>query len=105
MLEVNKDNFEAEILQAEGYVLVDYFGDGCVPCQALMPHVHALAEKYDGKMKFTSLNTTKARRLAIGQKILGLPVVAIYKDGAKVEELIKDDATPDAVEAMIQKYI
>lgn len=105
MLEVNKDNFEAEILQAEGYVLVDYFGDGCVPCQALMPHVHALAEKYDGKMKFTSLNTTKARRLAIGQKILGLPVVAIYKDGAKVEELIKDDATPEAVEAMIQKYI
>lgn len=105
MLEVNKDNFEAEILQAEGYVLVDYFGDGCVPCQALMPHVHALAEKYEGKMKFTSLNTTKARRLAIGQKILGLPVVAIYKDGAKVEELIKDDATPDAVEAMIKKYI
>jgi thioredoxin 1 len=105
MLEVNKDNFEAEILQAEGYVLVDFFGDGCVPCEALMPHVHALAEKYDGKMKFTSLNTTKARRLAIGQKILGLPVVAVYKDGAKVEELIKDDATPDTVEAMIKKYI
>ncbi len=105
MLEVNKDNFEAEVLQAEGYVLVDYFGDGCVPCAALMPHVHALAEKYEGKMKFTSLNTTKARRLAIGQKILGLPVIAVYKDGAKVEELIKDDATPEAVEAMIQKYI
>lgn len=105
MLEVNKDNFEAEVLQAEGYVLVDYFGDGCVPCAALMPHVHALAEKYEGKLKFTSLNTTKARRLAIGQKILGLPVIAVYKDGAKVEELIKDDATPDAVEAMIQKYI
>ncbi len=105
MLELNKDTFEAEVLQAEGYVLVDFFGDGCVPCQALMPHVHGFAEKYDGKMKFTSLNTTKARRLAIGQKILGLPVVAIYKDGAKVEELIKEDATPEAVEAMIQKYI
>ena len=105
MLELNKDTFEAEVLQAEGYVLVDFFGDGCVPCAALMPHVHAFAEKYEGKMKFTSLNTTKARRLAIGQKILGLPVVAIYKDGAKVEELIKEDATPEAVEAMIQKYI
>lgn len=105
MLEVNKDTFEAEVLQAEGYVLVDFFGDGCVPCAALMPHVHALAEKYEGKMKFTSLNTTKARRLAIGQKILGLPVVAIYKDGAKVEELIKEAATAESVEAMIQKYI
>ena len=46
----------------------------------------------------------KARRLAIGQKILGLPVIAIYKDGEKVEELVKDDATPEAVEEMIKKY-
>ena len=72
MLEVDKKTFEPEVLQAEGYVLVDFFGDGCVPCQALMPHVHAYADKYGDKIKFTSLNTTKARRLAIGQKILGL---------------------------------
>lgn len=46
MLEVTKDTFEPEVLQAEGYVFVDFFGDGCVPCAALMPHVHALADKY-----------------------------------------------------------
>ena len=40
MLEVTKENFESEVLQAEGYVFVDFFGDGCVPCAALMPHVH-----------------------------------------------------------------
>jgi thioredoxin 1 len=51
------------------------------------------------------LNTTKARRVAIGQKVLGLPVIAIYKDGEKLEELVKDDATPENIEAMIQKYI
>lgn len=104
MLEVDKTTFGPEVLEAEGYVLVDFFGDGCVPCQALMPHIHAYAEKYGDKIKFTSLNTTKARRLAIGQKILGLPVIAIYKDGEKVEELVKDDATPEAVEEMIKKY-
>ena len=47
---------------------------------------------YGDKIKFTSLNTTKARRLAIGQKILGLPVIAIYKGGEKVAECVKDDA-------------
>ena len=52
-----------------------------------------------------STNTTKARRLAIGQKILGLPVMAIYKDGEKVEEVVKDDATQESIEAMIKKYI
>ena len=105
MLELTKDNFKEEVLEAEGYILVDYFGDGCVPCQALMPTVHGFADKYGDKMKFTSLNTTKARRLAIAQKVLGLPVMAIYKDGEKVEEVIKDDATPENIEAMIQKYI
>lgn len=106
MLELTKDNFEAEVLQAEGYVFVDFFGDGCVPCAALMPHVHELAEKYaDSKLKFCSLNTTKARRLAIKQGIMGLPVMAVYKDGAKAEELIKEDCTRESITAMVEKYV
>ena len=102
MLELTKETFEAEVLQAEGKVLVDFYGTGCVPCEALMPHVHALEEVYGEKLKFTALNTTKARRLAISQKVLGLPVVAIYINGAKVAEVAKEDATPERVEAMIQ---
>ncbi|MDD3192904.1 MAG: thioredoxin domain-containing protein [Oscillospiraceae bacterium] len=105
MIELTKDTFEEEVLKADGYVFVDFYGDGCVPCAALMPFVHACAEKYGDKLKFTALNTTKARRLAIGQKILGLPVMAVYKDGQKVEEVVKEEATEQSIEAMIQKYI
>ena len=106
MLEVDKTTFENEVLKAEGYVFVDFFGDSCEPCKALMPFVHALAEANEGKgMKFCQLNTAKARRLAIGQKILGLPVMAIYKDGAKVEELVKDAATEENIRAMVEKYV
>ncbi len=106
MLEVDKNTFEAEVLQAEGYVLCDFFGDGCVPCAALMPHIHEFAEKYESEgFKFVSLNTTKARRLAIGQKVLGLPTITVYKGGEKVDELVKEDATAEAVEEMIKKYL
>lgn len=105
MIIVDKKTFEPEVLQAEGYVLVDFYGEGCEPCKALLPHVEVIAEKYEGKMKFAKLNTTKARRIAIGQKVLGLPVIAIYKDGEKIEELIKDDATPKNIEKMVEKYI
>lgn len=105
MLTADKETFEAEVLQAEGYVLVDFFGDGCEPCKALMPHVEALSEKYGDKIKFVKLNTTQARRLAISQKVMGLPVIAIYKGGEKIEELVKDDATEANIEAMIKKYI
>jgi len=103
MLEVDKETFEAEVLQAQGKIVVDFYGDGCVPCAALAPHVHEFAENYT-TLKFCALNTTKARRLAISQKVLGLPVVAIYENGAMIDSLVKDDATPENVEAMIRKY-
>ena len=104
MVELNKENFEEEVLKAEGTVFVDFYGDGCVPCQALMPFVHSCADKYGDKIKFCALNTTKARRLAIGQRILGLPVMAIYQNGEKIEEVVKEGATEQSIEAMILKY-
>ena len=105
MVELTKENFEDEVLNADGKVFVDFYGDGCVPCEALAPFVHGMADKYGGRLKFASLNTTKARRLAISQKVLGLPVMAIYHNGEKTEELIKDDATEINIEAMIMRNI
>ena len=105
MLELDKLTFEEEVLKAPGKILVDFYGDGCVPCQALMPHIHGFAEQYGDKLKFCALNTTKARRLAIAQRVLGLPVIAIYEGGEKIEELVKEDATPENVENIIKKYL
>lgn len=106
MIELNKDNFEAEVLQAEGPVLVDFWGDKCEPCKALMPEVHALAEKYGDRIKMCKLNTSENRRLAIGQKVLGLPTFIVYKNGEKVKEISgAENCTPAAVEALIKEYI
>ena len=105
MLEVDKNTFEAEVLQAPGKVLVDFYGDGCVPCAALMPYVHGYAETYGDKLKFCALNTTKARRLAIKQGIMGLPVLAIYEGGKQIDSRVKDDATVESIEEMIKAHI
>lgn len=105
MVDLDKENFESEVLQAQGLVLVDFYSDGCVPCQALTPHIHGYEETYGTKMKFASLNITKARRLAIAQKVMGLPVIAVYSGGEKIDELVKDDATPENIETMIKKHV
>ena len=104
MIDLTKENFEEEVLKARGYVLVDFYGDGCVPCAALMPHIHKFEEVYGTTVKFCSLNTTKARRLAISQKVLGLPVMAIYENGQMIDSVVKDDATAESIEAMILKH-
>ena len=106
MLELTKENFEEEVLKAEGKVFVDYYGDGCVPCAALMPHVHQYAEDFhDSGIKFCAMNTTKARRLAIAQQILGLPVMAIYENGQKIDVLVKEECTPETILEMIKRHI
>jgi thioredoxin 1 len=105
MLKLDKNTFEDEVLNEDGYVLVDYFSDGCEPCKALMPHIEDLAEEYGEDVKFCKLNTTKARRLAISQRVMGLPAILLYKDGEKVDEVTKDDATRENVKEMIEKVL
>jgi len=105
MIELDKDTFQAEVKEAPGLVLVDYWSESCEPCKALMPEVAALSEKYGKQVKFTKLDATKARRLSISEQVLGLPTITLYKDGKKAAELTKDDATAINIEAMIQKAI
>lgn len=95
MIELTKENFEEEVLKAKGLVVVDFWNDKCEPCKALMPRVHELAEKNEGKAKFCSLDTTGNKRLAISQKVLGLPTIAFYRDGEKIGELVKEITIED----------
>lgn len=101
MIILDKDNFEQEVLNAEGLVLVDYWNEGCEPCKALMPDIEALSQTFGDKVKFCKLNTSSARRLAISQKVLGLPTIILYKDGVKVDEATKEAATKSGVQAML----
>lgn len=103
MIEVNKTNFEDEVLKAEGLVLVDFWSPSCEPCKALMPSVHELADKHADAAKFCSLDTAGNRRLAISQKVLGLPTIVFYKDGNKVAELSGGDLAIDDVEAKLNE--
>lgn len=102
MIELTKDNFESEVLQAQGFVVVDYWGDSCEPCKALFPDVEALAEQYAEKAKFAKLNTTKARRLAISQKVMGLPNISLYKDGEKVAEVSGKEVNKQMIADMLE---
>lgn len=104
MLSVDKNTFEDEVLKENGLILVDFWSDGCEPCKALMPHVEDLENMFS-QVKFCKLNTTKARRLAISQRVLGLPTIVLYKDGEKLSELTKDDATKDNIEKMIKQFL
>lgn len=105
MIALDKDNFETEVLKAEGPVLVDYWSESCVPCKALLPDIEEFSRTYKDKLKFCKLDVTSARRLAISQKVLGLPTITIYKNGEKLSEVSKDEANKESIQAMIKAAI
>jgi len=90
MVELTKENFDAEVLEAEGLVFVDFWSEKCEPCMALMPEVYEFAEKNAGRAKFCKLDTAGNRRLAIAQKVMGVPTLAFYQNGEKVAMLDKE---------------
>ena len=103
MLEVNKETFAAEVLEAEGLVFVDFWSPACGPCMALLPDVEAFAEKNEGKAKFCKLDSGSNKRLAISQKVMGLPTLAIYKGGEKVAVWSKEDIDLAAIQAKLDE--
>ena len=85
-----------------GLIMVDFWSEKCEPCKALMPSVHELAKKYQEKAKFCSLNTNGNKRLAMSQKVLGLPTILFYQDGEIVAELCKEFSIEDVEDKLLE---
>jgi len=105
MIEVNKDNFEDEVLNSDSPVVVDLWGPKCGPCMALMPQVEELARKYEGKVKFCKLNVAENRRLVISLKVMGVPTFLFYKNGEIVDRVTGGDATIDKIREKTEKLL
>ncbi len=105
MIELTKDNFDAEVTESKGVVFVDFWSPKCEPCLGLLPEVEAFAEKNAGKAKFCKLDTASNKRLAIAQKVMGIPAFAFYKDGEKVFLFDKDNIEMGAVQAKLDELL
>lgn len=105
MIEVNKDNFESEVLQSELPVVVDLWGPKCGPCLALMPQVEELASQYEGKVKFCELNVAENRRLAISLKVMGVPTFLFYQGGELKDRITGNEVTIEAIKERVEKIL
>ena len=77
---LNADNFDQEVRQASGTILVDFYADWCGPCKMQSPIVDALAEEMEG-VKFCKLNIDDDPHLAMEFGVMSIPTIMILKDG------------------------
>ena len=83
---LNKENFEKEVLKSDKTVLVDFWATWCGPCQMIAPVVEDIAK--DGKVKVGKVNVDDEQELAINYGVMSNPTLIFFKNGNPVKEVV-----------------
>ena len=84
VIHVGEADFEAQVLQSELPVLVDFWAEWCGPCRMIGPIVDELADSHAGKVKVVKVNVDQNQRIAANYQVRGIPMLLMFKNG-KVE--------------------
>ena len=79
---VTDDSFEAEVLQSEQPVLVDYWAEWCNPCKMIAPILDDIAQNYAGRLKVAKLNIDDNQTTPATYGVRGIPTLMLFKNGA-----------------------
>ena len=97
LVNVTDSNFEAEVLQSENPVLVDYWAEWCGPCKMIAPILEEISGEYDGKLTIAKLNIDENPETPPKYGIRGIPTLMLFKNGnveaTKVGALSKSQLT------------
>ena len=81
--ELNKDNFEKEVMDANVPVLIDFWASWCGPCRMMSPLIGQIAEEMGDKLKVCKVNVDENHELAEKYEIMTIPAFIVIKNGAE----------------------
>jgi thioredoxin 1 len=84
--EVTDDSFQAEVMESETPILVDFWAPWCGPCRAIAPLLEEIAEGRDD-VRFVKLNVDENQVTAAQYGILSIPTLILFNNGAEAKRL------------------
>jgi len=85
---VNESNFDEIVLKSDVPVLVDLWAEWCGPCKLIHPIMDEMAEEFDGKAKFTSLDVEENPLITAKYRVRNIPTVLFIKNGEVVDKIV-----------------
>lgn len=102
---VNSDNFNAEVLQNDKPVLVDFYAEWCGPCKMLAPIIDDLSnEAIKEKVNFAKLNIDASEDIAALYGVMSVPTLVLFKNGKEQMRMVgvrPKDAIASAIEDVL----
>jgi thioredoxin 1 len=86
--EVNDSNFQAEVIESETPVLVDFWAPWCGPCRMVAPVLEEIAQEKGDALKIVKLNTDENQQTAIAYEVLSIPTLILFKNGQIAKKVI-----------------
>ena len=104
MVQVTDDNFDAEIVNSDLPVMVDFWAEWCGPCRMVAPVIEELANEYEGKIKVAKMDVDKNRQTPAKFGIRNIPTLILFK-GGEVAHTIIGAQSKSSIEAELKKLL
>jgi thioredoxin 1 len=86
--EITNSTFEEKVVKSDIPVIMDFWASWCGPCQMMGPVFEELSKDYEGKLKFTKVNTENEQELAAQNNVSGIPCLIVMKEGKEVDRIV-----------------
>ncbi len=86
--EVTDNNFQAEVIESDVPVLVDFWAPWCGPCRMVAPVVEEIAKERAGELKVVKMNTDENQQTALAFNIMSIPTLILFRHGQPAKTVI-----------------
>lgn len=86
--DVTESNFQAEVIESQTPVLVDFWAPWCGPCRIVHPVLEQIAEERGDALKIVKLNVDENQQVAMQFEILSIPTLILFKGGQVAKKVI-----------------